>query len=357
LHISNACNLECPYCYIRKSSERMSLETGRRAVEAIFRSARRHGYRQVLLKYAGGEATLHFSLIRQLHAYALEQAKPTAQQPVPIDVSEVVLSNGVHIRPEDVEWLAQHGVRLTVSLDGVGALHNTLRPMKNRPDEDTFGKIERTIDRVLRPHGIAPHIAMTVTGLNAHGAADVARWAMIARGLTTSFSFYRPTVLSRSRADLQFEEQTLIDGMLAAYDAIESDLPLWPFLNGLLDRVKAEPHTHTCGAGRNYLVITHAGALAQCQMHVDQPVQPHLGGDLLGAVATGPLRNLPVSEKEGCRACSYRHVCAGGCPLETFRATGRWDVRSPNCHIYQALLPAAWRLEGLRLLKTHGYLN
>lgn len=357
LHITNACNLECPYCYVRKSTERMSQETGLRAIEAVFRTARRHGFRQVKLKYAGGEATLHFKLVRELHQRAIELARPTANHSWPIEVSEVLLSNGVRLRPEDAEWLAEHGVRVTISVDGVGQLHNKLRPMKNRPDGDTFADVEHTVDKVLRVHGVFPHIAMTVTGLNAHGAADVARWAMIERGLTTSFSFYRHNLLSLSRADLVYEEQSLINGMLAAYAAIESDLPLWPFLNGLLDRVKADAHLHTCGVGQNYLVITHTGALAQCQMHLSQPIQLHLDGDLLAATASGPLRNLPVSDKVGCRECSYRHVCTGGCPLETYRTTGRWDVRSPNCHIYQALLPAAWRLEGLRLLKRNGYLS
>lgn len=64
-----------------------------------------------------------------------------------------------------------------------------------------------------------------------------------------------------------------------------------------------------------------------------------------------------MAEKEGCRDCAFRHQCAGGCPLETFRATGRWDVRSPNCNLYTTLLPRVWRLEGLRLMKANGYLN
>ena len=65
------------------------------------------------------------------------------------------------------------------------------------------------------------------------------------------------------------------------------------------------------------------------------------------------IQNVPVDEKEGCRTCEWRYWCAGGCPLATFRATGRYDVRSPNCNIYKALFPVAVRLEGLRLLKYY----
>jgi hypothetical protein len=38
-------------------------------------------------------------------------------------------------------------------------------------------------------------------------------------------------------------------------------------------------------------------------------------------------------------------------PVATFRATGRYDIKSPNCRIYKAIHPEALRLEGLRLLK------
>jgi uncharacterized protein len=155
---------------------------------------------------------------------------------------------------------------------------------------------------------------------------------------------------------LALEETAIIEGILAAYAVIEAHLPSRPFFNGLLDRVQAEAHAYTCGVGQSYVVITHTGQLAQCQMHLDRPVSHALDGDLLPLVAAGPLRNLPVDDKAGCRECEFRYRCAGGCPLETFRASGRWDVQSPNCRIYRRLLPEALRLEGLRLMKVNGWL-
>ncbi|MBK7917531.1 MAG: SPASM domain-containing protein [Chloroflexi bacterium] len=352
LHITNACDLDCPFCYVRKSSARMSESTGLQAVESIFRTAQQHGFKRVKLKYAGGEATLHFKLVRRLHQRAVELAAETG-----LALKEVVLSNGVHLRPADAAWLAANGVKLMISLDGVGELHNQLRPLSNHAPYDTFTHVQHTIDEVLLPLGIKPDITMTVTAVNAHGAADLAKWALVDRDLPTSFNFYRQNLLSASRADLDLEEKALIEGMLAAYAVIEEHLPERPFLNGLLDRVQAEAHTHTCGVGQSYLVITHEGRLAQCQMHLEQPVSNALNADLLLPVAAGPLRNLSVDDKAGCRECEFRYRCSGGCPLETYRVNGRWDVQSPNCRIYKTLYPAALRLEGLRLLKTHGYLH
>ncbi|HSD83393.1 MAG TPA: radical SAM protein [Anaerolineae bacterium] len=350
LHVTNACNLDCPYCYVQKSSARMTEEVGRRALEKIFEAARQHGFRRVKIKYAGGEAALHFKLVRQLQAYARELAQTNN-----LDLRAVVLSNGTFWQPDNVEWLIANDVKLMISLDGLGAEHDRLRP--DRRGGATFDRVAHTIDQILLPRGVRPDITLTITRLNAAGAADVVRWAMIERGLPLSLNFYRQPIGRTPPAELALEEAAIIEGMLAAYAVIEQALPLRPFFDGLLDRVQGEAHTHTCGVGQSYLVISHTGQVAQCQMHLENAINAASTDDILPLVAAGSLQNLSVEQKAGCRECTYRYYCAGGCPLETYRATGRWDVQSPNCRIYQTLLPAALRLEGLRLLKANGFLQ
>jgi len=327
----------------------MSEETGVDAINRIFEAAVQNGFQRVKLKYAGGEATLHWRLIQRLH----ERAKELAGQSG-LSLSEVVLSNGVFIKPQQAQWLKAEGIKLMISLDGVGEVHDRQRPdVHGNP---TFAAVERTVDQVLLPLGIQPDISITVTALNADGIADTARWAL-ERELPVSLNFFRQNTLSASRRDLDFEEQQIINGMLSAYRVFEEILPTRPIFDGLLDRVQGDLHTHTCGVGLAYMVITHEGKLAQCQMHLEQPVAENLNDPLLPLISSGAIRNLSVDEKEGCRDCVYRYRCTGGCPLETFRATGRWDVQSPHCNIYKTLFPEALRLEGLRLLKVNGYLT
>lgn len=350
LHVTNACNLDCPYCYVRKSSQSLTEEAGKAAIRAACRSAAEAGMRTLKLKYAGGEATLHFALIRTLHAYALQQTALHG-----LALRAVLLTNGTLLRPADAGWCRAEGVKIMVSLDGVGALHDQLRPW--RKGGGSFAEIERTVDALLLPQGLHPDISMTVSGVNAQGAADVARWALVERGLPLSFNFYRATPLTAQRRELALEEAQIIQGLLAAYRVIEDHLPLTPFLDGLIDRGHLHAHSHTCGVGRSYLVVDHTGKINQCQMHLQEGRPLAADEDVLPLIAGGAIRNLPVDEKEGCRTCSFRYRCTGGCPLETLRATGRWDVQSPNCGIYQALWPAALRLEGLRLLKVNGFLH
>lgn len=349
LHLTNACNLDCPYCYVRKSNEYMTEEVGLAAVEAVFRSAEQNGFRAVKLKYAGGEAALHFKLMQRLHRYAQQLAAEKA-----LDLRAVALSNGTVWTPAMARWLVDSGVKLMISLDGVGAAHDAQRPA--RGGRGSFARIEHTVDHILLPAGVRPDISITITGRNAFAAAEAVEWA-IQRDLSFSLNFYRENLLSAHYQDLKLEEQQIIEGMRRAYQVVEKYLPTRPFLGGLLDRVQVEAHSHTCGVGQSYLVFTHTGQVAQCQMHLGHSKTFNEADDPLRLIAQGTIPVIRVDDKEGCRECTWRYRCTGGCPLETYRAMGRFDVQSPHCNIYQALFPEALRLEGLRLMKLKGYLN
>ena len=144
--------------------------------------------------------------------------------------------------------------------------------------------------------------------------------------------------------------------MLTAYKVIEENVPRRSLLASLVDRGNlSAPHEHTCGVGNNYMVFDYKGRVSKCQMQMEHAITTVDADDPLELIRTDTIgiQNISVEEKEGCRDCEWKYWCAGGCPLTTYRATGRYDVKSPNCNIYKAIYPQAMRLEGLRLLKYH----
>lgn len=146
----------------------------------------------------------------------------------------------------------------------------------------------------------------------------------------------------------------MIDGLLKALRVVEANLPLQNALGQIIDRSNLNgSHMHTCDVGENYLVYDQNGQVAKCQMLIGKPVTSLNDYDPLYAIHNdrNGLENLPVIEKEGCKTCEWKNWCAGGCSLATYRATGRYDVKSPNCNIYKAVFPELLRLEGLRILK------
>jgi uncharacterized protein len=345
LHVTNACNLRCAYCYLDKTAATMSAETGRQAIDAIFRSAVANGFRAIKLKYAGGEPTLNFARVLAMHAYAQMLADQHG-----LILEGVVLSNGVTLSDGMLDAMRASNLRLMISLDGIGAAHDAQRVFPN--GEGSFAWVERGIQRALA-HNVIPDISIVLSDRNAAGLPDLVKW-VLARDLPFGLNFYRENDCSASFEDLQLSEQRIINAMRAAYAVIAENLPRRSLLGSLLDRANlVAPHQHTCGVGRNYLVIDHTGQIAKCQMDMTHPVTSIHADDPLREVRadTTGLQNVAVEEKDGCRECAWQHWCTGSCPLYTYRATGRYDVQSPNCEIYKTLFPEVLRLEGLRLLK------
>ncbi|RMD98199.1 MAG: SPASM domain-containing protein, partial [Calditrichaeota bacterium] len=216
----------------------------------------------------------------------------------------------------------------------------------------SFQQVVQNIELACQ-HGLIPNICVTVTAKNAAGLAELIEW-ILHRELPFSINFFRQNDYSGDHDLLQSDEANIIQGMLAAFKVIEQNLPHYSLLNSLVDRADLSvAHERPCAAGDSYLVIDPAGRIAKCQMEINTPVTSVWATDPLQVVqvSTKGVQNFSVMEKEGCKDCHWKAWCAGGCPQETFRATGRYDVKSPNCNIYKTLYPEVVRLEALRLLK------
>ena len=344
MHVTNACNLACPYCYVNKSREAMDEATATETVDALVKSAVGHGFTAIRLKYAGGEASLNADVLFALHDHARNRCAAAG-----LTLSAVLLSNGVAISDRLARELVARQIAVMVSLDGIGAAHDAQRPTLNgRP---SFAMVQRSLDR-LRAAGATPHLSITITGRNVADVAPVVRFAL-ERETTFSFNFFRDNDCSAGVADLGYEEQAMIDGLLAAFAVIEEMLPPWSVLGSVLDRGQLlQPRQKACGVGDDYVVIDQHGRIAQCHMELGTTLGDVRQIDPVHAVRAdgAPIKNLLVEDKAGCRDCTWRHWCSGGCSVATFAATGRFDVRSPNCRIYKTIYPEAVRLEGLRLL-------
>jgi uncharacterized protein len=349
LHVTNACNLKCPYCYLNKNGEAMDETTGKAAIDAIFRSAEKYGFREVKLKYAGGEATLNYKLVLTLQDYAKDISDKYG-----LTLNSVVLSNGVIISDKLISELKSRGIKIMISLDGVGDYHDAQRPFVN--GNDSFLYVEKSIDRLIAAD-YPPHISVTITNRNLAGLSDVVRFAL-ERNLIFSLNFFRDNECATDFQDLQYEEQSIIDALYRAFAVIEEYLPPWSVLGTILDRGQLiQPRLRPCGVGQDYVVITQRGEVAKCHMVIEKTLGDVFQSDPLALIRDNQhgIQNPSVEEKTGCRECTWRFWCSGGCPVATYRATQRFDVKSPNCNIYKAIYPAALRLEGMRLLKYASY--
>ncbi len=345
LHITNRCNLRCDYCYLNKSAEDMSPDTGRAAIDAVIRSALANHFRRVRLKFAGGEASLNLGRLFELYKYASERTAIAG-----LEFEAVILSNGVTLSEQAIADLDERGIRVMISLDGIGDGHDAQR--KFASGAGSFASVEHTLDRLLT-YGVRPFISITLSSRNAQDLPDTVRY-VLDRDLPFNINFFRDSDCAASFQDLRLRDDIVIVALRRSFAVIEEQLPQRSLLGMLMDRAQFDQmHNKTCGVGDSYLVIDQNGAIAKCQMEIERPITTIHVEDPLTAIRTDQagVQNLSVEQKDGCRACEWRYWCAGGCPLLTFRTTGRYDVQSPNCRIYQAIYPDLLRLEALRLMK------
>src|SRR5262249_27531392 len=152
--------LRCSYCYIEKTDEAMSASTAFAAIDTVLRSAQLHDYKSVLLKYAGGEASLNLPLVEEMHQYA--QTRAAGQ----IEVRGVVLSNGVGLTQHKLQSVRDLGLRLMISLDGPQEFHDVQRP--RRGGQGSFKAVVASIERA-QSLGLDLTISVTVTGVSIAG--------------------------------------------------------------------------------------------------------------------------------------------------------------------------------------------
>ncbi len=341
LHLTEACNLRCPYCYVRKSPRRMDEATARLAIKRVARIAAEHGYRRLQLKYAGGEPTLNFEVLKAAHSYA---SALTAE--LGLELEAVLLTNGVALTEAMLDFIADEGIRLSVSLDGGPKEHDRLRASQDY--EATYERVIANVDKALQ-RGLIPHVSITVTALNLHGITDAVRFA-IERELPFNLNFYRAT--GGENSGLAPGAEALIAVMEQVLDLLGNELDRIPYpLTGILDRTHFDiPHNRVCSAGLHYLAVDTRGGIAPCHML--------LGRHSLESNAADPLRELqerwgqafnpPVETLAECQSCLWRFTCAGGCPL-----LRKSELHKRYCRVYKAILPGLVKLEARRILHRY----
>lgn len=126
LAVAQKCNLGCAYCYAEGGSfggaaVDMSEETALAAVDLLLGDVGAGD--RVNLAFLGGEPLLNRSVLRAATEHA---ARLGAQRGAQVTFS--VTTNGTQLTESDGDFFETHGFAVTVSVDGIGPVHDRLRP-------------------------------------------------------------------------------------------------------------------------------------------------------------------------------------------------------------------------------------
>jgi uncharacterized protein len=338
LNLTNQCNLSCQYCYEfgadkvatpEGKPKFMDFETARSSVDFLLEQSA--GRRNIHVTFFGGETLMNFPLLKQVVLYASERA---AAQGRHVDFS--LTTNATLLTPAIIEFLSEHRIGVTVSMDGPKELHDQLRVFAN--GKGSYDIIEPKVRALIQGHRTRPIVArVTLTS----GVTDVVR---IFRHLTQELGFHEVgfAPVTTSTNQLYAINQGGMDRVLDQFHQLADEYQEYAlrgemqgFTNvsdTLAELCQGVNKSHPCGAGLGLIGVGPSGDIAPCHRFVDSDVHA------LGHVSTGIdrkkqadfLRRGHIGAKYDCHTCWARPLCAGGCHHEAFVRYG--DTGHPNLH-------------------------
>ncbi len=127
------CNSKCIYCqvtsqrYDQGNMYSMDFKTAKKAVDMIFKSPSQY----IKIEFQGGEPTLNFEIVKYIVKYAEMKNKIEKKE-----LEFVICTNLLNISITQLEFLHDHKVAISTSLDGPKHLHDFNRAMHG--DESSY---------------------------------------------------------------------------------------------------------------------------------------------------------------------------------------------------------------------------
>lgn len=319
LAVAQKCNLGCTYCYAREgdfgeSPKNMPLDVALRTVDLLFADVGQG--ESVNLSFLGGEPLANRAVLHSATEKASEIGRLKG-----VNVTFSVTTNATLLTPSDHEFFEEHAFAVTVSLDGIGEVHDRLRPLKS--GAGSYERIITNISPMLaaqRRMQVSARVTVTPQNLRLSETLDeFVQMGFHSVGFSPMLS--SPT----GRGELSAPElEVMLEEMIGCGERFERHVAggrRYPFLNMVNAMREIHRGTHRpypCGAGAGYLGVSADGDLFACHRFVGD--ERAIMGSVINGVDTGRqkqwLEDRHVHYQEPCNSCWARYMCGGGCHHE-----------------------------------------
>ena len=328
LFLTESCNLACPYCFAANMERRpIDPRVARKALDMAVGPENRA--KRVSITFWGGEPLLCFDSIRSLVAYARDKAGEDKK------VTFALPTNLTLLTDEMVDFFQEHGVQLSLSLDGDEAAQG-LR--KTRAGHSSFSTIEEKLCLVKDRYGSRlPGVRMTVSPATAGEFEKNVRF-FLDRGFT--HVYFSPVVEADWPNDALEELETqqrrvsrIWTERIAAGRPVS--FPTWDRAlawNELTSRGDAPGERSVlCGAGTSMLAVDIFGEVYPCHRFVFYDKEERIAslGNVSDGTAGRAVEQVPSFDPAGlgspttsCAECRFSADCFLVCPALNYALCG-----------------------------------
>lgn len=339
LLMSKDCSMACRYCYAHGGCEKamMSPEIAEQSVAAYLSFCRPS--RPRVNFFGAGEPTANQEAIK--HVIGIYGEK----------IRWKISSSGV-IPQKFLQWLIDHHVSITISIDGPPFIQDDLRPLKGGRPSSLL--VERTIKSLQGAPGQSMSVRSTITHETLPYLADILEYfdgfGITFVHLEGMYALGRALEEDPSKTPMTpLDLSDRINLMITALDWAERTGKLIRI--GSLNHILSPKIASYCGAiSGQTITINHAGQLTACSEVADETFQGwglfnsgsikrnegfHFYPGKLTYLARRTTTTMPT-----CRDCFAKYLCRGGCAYRAWVSTG--DVFAPDpkhCEFIKAALP------------------
>ena len=327
------CNLNCSYCYLpsREQKSRMSEDTLRVALSAIFRSGR-VDERLNVVWHAGEPLVLPIEYYRRMFAIA------ESLTPAGVRLQHGFQSNGTLLTDAWCRFIAEKDISVGVSIDGPRALHDLYR--KTRSGRGSFKATMAGIER-LKSHDVPFHVITVLTReslffpdemIDFYHRSGIRR---IAFNIEEIEGMHRSSSLSDARIDTLFRQ--FFERLLEATKLFEDIEWVRELADtaGRIDFARNAQVMNTQTTPFAIVSVSHNGLFSTFSPELLGMPDLRFGDFVLGsfytddfdtATASPKFSRLSAEIEEGVRncqqTCAYFPLCGGGAPANKLYEAG-----------------------------------
>lgn len=338
--LTDQCNFNCSYCFIKKEIEKgnrisgpMSVETALAAVDTFARlTSEDPTDDERMIIFYGGEPLLNFSVIKII-SDRVSQLKGMGR--LPSKTKMVIVTNGSLLSDEIALFFKSVGIGIGISIDGTDIVTNSAR--RYRDGTPTFSDIMRGIETCKRNQILDYSLSVTVSKTCLENFDSTISF-LKTHAISKNIGF---NILMSDGSNDEFDSYAHLASsfIIKAFEIFRED---GIYEDRIMRKVNAfirgQAHLFDCAAtGANQIVIAPDGEIGICHGFLGSRT---FFSDNVHNPEFDPRKNTNFQEwskrtpinMPQCLGCESLGLCGGGCPFNAHKNSGSiWELDRRFC--------------------------
>jgi len=353
LLLTSDCNLRCKYCFSNggDTQTNLQLEVAKSAIDIIVNNSITTSKTPKICFHGGGEPTLRWEELTLAAEYFRKQSAKSGLKSI------IALNTNGVLSDKKLEWIKENIDNITISLDGIGAIHDMQRPMKN--GDASFPKVWRTLN-FLNDKKKKFNVRVTITQNNVKHMKDMVE--TLSEFDLNGIEFEPLSICGRGYTE-NIAAPT-VDEYIAGYMSA-NEIGRQKNVNILYSGVRLGVISNKfCGAAGKNFAVSPSGHATFCH-RVSDPMDPQSPFFFYGYYSAEKnafifdykkirsMLNLNCESSTACKSCFIKWNCGGGCYAQNMAEHGTLLLDTPSEHCLISKGIAAYQLsEKLELWKN-----